>query len=88
MGEPRSSSSTTPPGEVDVLVVGAGIGGAAAGVALHRAGIDVHVVERTKVLREVGGSIIIREPGTALLDRWGVGDGFRAAAVSVDYIAH
>lgn len=36
------------------IFIGSGIGGLAAGIALHRAGLDVEIFERAPELREVG----------------------------------
>jgi salicylate hydroxylase len=40
-----------------IIVVGAGIGGLAAALALARAKFEVEVVERAGVLREVGAGL-------------------------------
>ena len=40
-----------------ILVVGGGIGGLAAGLALHRAGIEVSVFEQVRAVRELGVGI-------------------------------
>lgn len=66
------STSGLAPTTVDVAVVGAGIGGLAAAVALRHAGLDAHVFERTPVLSEVGGAVVIREPSVRLLEAWGL----------------
>ena len=39
------------------IIIGGGIGGVTAAVALRRAGIDVTVFERADVLREVGSGL-------------------------------
>ena len=60
------------------VVVGGGIGGIAAAVALARAGIDVQVHEQAQQLTEVGAGIAGAErPADA--ERLGVGDGIRRA---------
>ncbi|VVE18042.1 alpha/beta hydrolase fold domain-containing protein [Pandoraea nosoerga] len=65
-----------------VIVVGGGIGGAAAAVALSRAGIEVTLLEQAKVLSEVGAGIQIGSNGTRALRALGLLDAFRAKAVS------
>jgi 2-polyprenyl-6-methoxyphenol hydroxylase-like FAD-dependent oxidoreductase len=40
-----------------IIVIGGGIGGLTAAIALSRAGIDVEVYERAAALREVGAGI-------------------------------
>jgi salicylate hydroxylase len=44
---------------VRVLIVGAGIGGLTAALALRQAGIDAHVYEQASVLREVGAGLAL-----------------------------
>src|SRR5689334_20309208 len=56
-----------------VVVVGAGLGGLAAAVALHRAGHDVVVRERAGELRESGAGIGIMPNGVLALDALGLG---------------
>lgn len=54
-------------------VVGGGIGGAAAAVALARAGIDVQVYEQAPRLHEVGAGVVLAPNSLRLLDRLGLG---------------
>ena len=42
-----------------VIIVGGGIGGLAAGLALHRTGFEVRVVERAPVISEVGAGLAV-----------------------------
>jgi 2-polyprenyl-6-methoxyphenol hydroxylase-like FAD-dependent oxidoreductase len=55
-----------------VAVIGAGPGGLAAGVALHKAGFDVKVFERHPELRPLGGAIILNATGIVILRNLGV----------------
>ena len=71
------------PLDVDVAIIGAGIGGLAAAVALRQVGIEAHVYERTKVLQAIGGAVVIREPSVRLFEAWGVADRFYAEAVQI-----
>ena len=57
------------------VVVGGGIGGTAAAVALARAGIDVQVYEQAQQLAEVGAGVSLAPNGLRMLERLGVGDG-------------
>ncbi|MBO0825491.1 MAG: FAD-dependent monooxygenase [Actinobacteria bacterium] len=56
-------------------VVGGGIGGTAASVALARAGIDVRVYEQAQQLTEVGAGVSLAPNGLRMLDRLGVREG-------------
>ncbi|AYC32314.1 FAD-dependent monooxygenase [Pseudomonas cavernae] len=55
-----------------VAIIGAGPGGIAAGVALHRAGFSVKVFERNPELRPLGGAIILNATGIVILRSLGV----------------
>ncbi|HEY0640769.1 MAG TPA: FAD-dependent monooxygenase [Pseudonocardiaceae bacterium] len=64
-----------------VIVVGAGLGGLAAAVALRAAGHDVLVCERAPRPRENGAGIGLMPNGVLALDALGVGDAVRAHAM-------
>ena len=57
------------------VVVGGGIGGIAAAVALARAGVDVRVYEQAQQLAEVGAGVSLAPNGLRMLERLGVGEG-------------
>ena len=61
------------------VVVGAGIGGTAAALALARAGIDVQVYEQARQLTEVGAGVALAPNGLRMLDRLGVSEGIARA---------
>jgi salicylate hydroxylase len=42
-----------------ILILGAGIGGLTAALALRQAGFDAHVYEQARALREVGAGVAI-----------------------------
>jgi salicylate hydroxylase len=63
------------------LVIGAGIGGMAAAIALRRAGLDVSLFEQTIAQREVGAGIQISPNASRLLGRYGLGDAMADVAV-------
>jgi 2-polyprenyl-6-methoxyphenol hydroxylase-like FAD-dependent oxidoreductase len=65
---------------MDVVVIGAGLGGLAAGVAAHRAGHTVTVLERAPALRETGAGIGIMPNGVRALDALGLGGPVRERA--------
>jgi NADPH-dependent 2,4-dienoyl-CoA reductase/sulfur reductase-like enzyme len=57
------------------VVVGGGLGGMAAAVALSRAGIDVQAHEQAQQLTEVGAGVSLAPNGLRMLARLGVGEG-------------
>ncbi|MGH3977408.1 MAG: FAD-dependent monooxygenase, partial [Pseudonocardiaceae bacterium] len=67
-----------------VVVVGAGLGGLAAGIAVRRAGHEVMVLERAGELRETGAGIGVMPNGVLALDTLGLGGPVRAMAAPVD----
>ena len=60
-----------------VVVVGAGLGGVAAAVGLHRAGHEVTLCERGPELREAGTGVVLMPNGIRALDELGLGDRVR-----------
>lgn len=62
------------------VVVGGGIGGLTAAVALHRRGWRVTVLERARSLEPVGAGIALAPNGQRALDVIGLGDAIRAMA--------
>jgi 2-polyprenyl-6-methoxyphenol hydroxylase-like FAD-dependent oxidoreductase len=58
--------------EFNIGIIGGGIGGVAAAVALHRAGIDVTVYERANALREVGAGLMLWPNATRVLKELGL----------------
>jgi 2-polyprenyl-6-methoxyphenol hydroxylase-like FAD-dependent oxidoreductase len=57
---------------LDLGIIGGGIGGVAAAVALHRAGIRATVYERTRELREVGAGMMLWPNATRVLKELGL----------------
>jgi 2-polyprenyl-6-methoxyphenol hydroxylase-like FAD-dependent oxidoreductase len=57
-----------------ILIVGAGIGGLSAAIALRRAGFDAVVFERAPELGEVGAAISLWPNATRMLKKWGILD--------------
>jgi len=63
--------STSP---LRIAIVGGGIGGVAAAVALLRRGLDVRLYEQAPALTEVGAGVAIQPNGIRMLRRLGLGD--------------
>ncbi len=60
-----------------IAVVGAGLGGVAAAVGLHRTGHEVTLFERAAQLREAGTGIVVMPNGLRALDALGLSEGVR-----------
>ncbi len=70
-------------GERSALVVGAGIGGLAAAVALRRAGWDVRVLERAESPRELGFALALAPNALKALRELGLADAVTQAGAVV-----
>jgi len=57
-----------------IAVIGAGIGGLTAALALLKRGIDVEVYEQSDLLKEVGAGVQIGSNGTRVLYALGLDD--------------
>ncbi|MEU4392587.1 FAD-dependent monooxygenase [Kribbella sp. NPDC023855] len=65
------------PADRNAVIVGAGIGGLAAAIAMRRRGWEVSVLERADAVREVGAGISLWPNAIRALDHLGVGDQVR-----------
>jgi 2-polyprenyl-6-methoxyphenol hydroxylase-like FAD-dependent oxidoreductase len=65
------------------IVVGAGIGGLAAAIALERAGVEPIVIERAPELREAGFGLVVSANAVAALRSLGLRDGVAARGTRV-----
>lgn len=65
------------------VVVGAGIGGLAAAIALERAGVEPIVLERAPELREAGFGLVLSANAVTALDFLGLRDGVAARGARV-----
>ncbi|KAL3961143.1 FAD binding domain-containing protein [Purpureocillium lilacinum] len=56
---------------MEIIVVGAGIAGLSAGIALRRAGHTVTILEQSRLLQETGAAISIAPNASPVLRSWG-----------------
>ncbi|KAG9503476.1 hypothetical protein J7337_006321 [Fusarium musae] len=70
--------------KLQILIVGAGLGGLATAVALARKGHEVTVLEQAATLGEVGAGIQIPSNSGRLLLKWGLGPYIEQYAVKPD----
>ncbi len=63
-----------------ITILGGGVGGLAAAIALHRAGQEVRVLEQTARFARVGADINLTPNAVRALDGLGVGDAIRRTA--------
>lgn len=68
------SGSGAASGRYDAIVVGARCGGAPTAMLLARAGYRVLMLDRARFPRDTLSTLYIHQPGTALLDHWGLLD--------------
>ncbi|QYO62646.1 FAD-dependent oxidoreductase [Leptolyngbya sp. 7M] len=57
-----------------VVIIGSGIGGLTAGIALAQAGYQVEIYDRVGELRPAGAGISLWSNGVKVLNRLGLGD--------------
>src|ERR1700680_294080 len=65
-----------------IVVIGGGIGGLAAALALLRRGLDVDVYEQSTAHKEVGAGISISSNGTRVLHALGLEDALKSVQVN------
>jgi salicylate hydroxylase len=60
--------------DVEIAVVGGGIGGLAAAISLLQGGFDVHVFEQSRLMREVGAGLQVSPNASRVLHQLGLAD--------------
>ncbi|HKD76449.1 MAG TPA: FAD-dependent monooxygenase, partial [Ktedonobacterales bacterium] len=59
---------------ISIAVIGGGIGGLTAALCLQKIGIDAHVYEQSRALREVGAGINVNPNATRIVHALGLGE--------------
>jgi 2-polyprenyl-6-methoxyphenol hydroxylase-like FAD-dependent oxidoreductase len=65
------------------IVIGAGIGGLSAAIALRNAGVETVVFERTRELKEIGAGLSLMSNATKALNGLGLTDALRGIGVPI-----
>ena len=68
-----------------IVIVGAGLGGLAAAIALRHSGHHIIVVDKTRALGEVGGPLGISPPTLRLFGEWGLLEQFNQISSATRY---
>ncbi|WP_106476890.1 FAD-dependent urate hydroxylase HpxO [Phytohalomonas tamaricis] len=73
---------------LNIIVIGAGMGGLSAATALRQAGHHVEVYDRVSELRPAGAAISVWSNGIKVLNQLGLGDAIAAAGGQMDRMAY
>lgn len=71
-----------------VIIIGAGIGGTSAGIALRKLGHDVEIYEQVTVNKPVGAALSLWSNGVKVLNWLGVGEQVAALGGLMDDMAY
>ncbi|KAH8691278.1 monooxygenase [Talaromyces proteolyticus] len=74
------------PEKLDIIIVGAGLGGLAAAVALCQDNHRVTVLEASQAMGEIGAGIQVTPNFTRILHRWGLGEALAKAGVLPEWV--
>jgi len=80
-GDGQGAPAGSGRGRIKALVAGGGIGGLAAALALHRAGLDVEVFEAAKEIRALGVGINLQPSSVLVLRELGLQPALAATAI-------
>lgn len=70
------------------IVIGAGMGGLATGIALRQAGYQVEMYDRVSELRPAGAGISLWSNGVKVLNRLGLGKEIAAIGGAMEQVAY
>jgi FAD-dependent urate hydroxylase len=74
--------------DLKIIIIGAGMGGLTAGIALQQAGYTVEIYDRTKELRPAGAAISLWSNGVKVLNRLGLGKDIANLGGQMDRMAY
>lgn len=80
------TASTSQP--LDIVIIGAGIGGLSAGIALQQRGHRVRLFDRVADLTPAGAAISVWPNGVNVLEKLGLGDAIKAASGAMDSMSY
>jgi salicylate hydroxylase len=72
--------------ELRIAIIGGGIGGSSAAVALKAKGIRADVYEQASVFAEVGAGIGVRPPSVRAINKWGLKEDLEKVSVESRYM--
>lgn len=72
--------------ELRVAIIGGGIGGAAAAVALRNIGIHAEMYEQASAIKEVGAGIGMRPPTVEFFKNWGIYENIEKKSSKSDFM--
>jgi FAD-dependent urate hydroxylase len=70
------------------IIIGAGMGGLAAGIALRQMGYGVEIYDRTASLRAAGAAISLWSNGIKVLNQWGLGSAIARVGGDMAHMAY
>ena len=74
--------------KLKVVIIGAGMGGLATGIALRQVGYEVEIYDRVSELRPAGAGISLWSNGVKVLNRLGLGKEIAAIGGQMDRVAY
>lgn len=74
--------------DLKAVIIGAGMGGLTAGIALRQAGYEVEIYDRVKELRPAGAAISLWSNGVKVLNRLGLGQEIARMGGQMDRMAY
>ena len=74
--------------KLNVIIIGAGMGGLTTGIALQQAGYDVEIYDRVRELRPAGAAISLWSNGVKVLNHLGLGTAIAQVGGKMDHMSY